>query len=259
MKDSTILSMALKRFFAYFIDVFILFIPITLVAYLGFGLVLTRLITIVVFWLYFALMESSKRQGTLGKNILKIKVVNEQGNVISFGKATIRHLGKILSGLIFLIGFIMMFFTKKQQCLHDLIAKTLVIKKDEYLIEDNEHKEISDPQKSTEKFNLTSKSKILMVLLLCLLIGSIISTTSALKANKTAKYHSARTSTTSAIKLSTGEYKLQNFSQAEVEMHKYKKIMYKKKVSMYSITAVILIISFFISLVIFLKLIRTKE
>jgi len=129
MKDTDFLAPKYKRLFAYLIDVAIFAIPITIIYNIGLGGVLPQLITIVSYWLYFAIMESSKNQGTVGKLILKIKVVDQQGEAITFGKATLRHLGRILSMLTFLIGFIIIFFTKKQQCLHDLIAKTLVINK----------------------------------------------------------------------------------------------------------------------------------
>lgn len=90
---------------------------------------LTWLITIAIGWLYFALMESSKLQGTVGKLALKIVVSDMEGNRISFGRATGRYFGKILSAIIIYIGFIMAGFTEKKQGLHDIIAGTLVWKK----------------------------------------------------------------------------------------------------------------------------------
>jgi uncharacterized RDD family membrane protein YckC len=82
-----------------------------------------------VTWLYFALMESSGRQATLGKMALGIVVTDLDGNRIGFGKATARFFAKILSGLILYIGFIMAAFTQKKQGLHDMIAGTLVVKR----------------------------------------------------------------------------------------------------------------------------------
>ncbi|MFK7901199.1 MAG: RDD family protein [Cyclobacteriaceae bacterium] len=87
----------------------------------------TTLISTVVQWLYFALMESSEGQATLGKKILKIKVTDEEGQRISFLKATGRHFGKMISGLILLIGYFMMLFNDKSQTLHDKMASCLVI------------------------------------------------------------------------------------------------------------------------------------
>lgn len=83
---------------------------------------------ITVRWLYFALMESSKTQGTLGKMILSLKVTDMEGNKISFGRATGRHFGKILSGLILNIGYILAGLTEKKQALHDIMVNCLVVR-----------------------------------------------------------------------------------------------------------------------------------
>jgi len=56
------------------------------------------LVVIVLQWLYYALMESSAKQGTVGKMVLNLKVVDLAGNKITFGRATGRFFGKILSG-----------------------------------------------------------------------------------------------------------------------------------------------------------------
>lgn len=92
-------------------------------------LVLFGMLSIAATWLYFALMESSNYQGTLGKIVMGIIVTDENGNRITFGRATGRYFAKILSGMIFYIGYIMAGFTDKKQALHDIIANTLVWKK----------------------------------------------------------------------------------------------------------------------------------
>ncbi len=84
---------------------------------------------IIIVWIYYASMESSRTQGTLGKMALGIKVVNLDGDRISFIKATGRHFSKIISIGIFCIGIFMIAFTEKKQGLHDKIADCLVIKK----------------------------------------------------------------------------------------------------------------------------------
>lgn len=88
-----------------------------------------NLLGIAVTWLYFAAMESSPYQATLGKLALGMKVTDTNGNRISFGRASGRHFGKIVSVLILGIGFIMAAFTQKKQALHDLMADTLVVNK----------------------------------------------------------------------------------------------------------------------------------
>jgi uncharacterized RDD family membrane protein YckC len=78
--------------------------------------------------LYFALMENSKMQATLGKKIVGIKVIDQDGERITFDSAIIRFFTKILSGLILGIGYLMIFRNPKKQGLHDKITKTYVIK-----------------------------------------------------------------------------------------------------------------------------------
>ena len=80
-------------------------------------------------WLYFALMESSAKKGTLGKIAVGIRVVDKESRQIGFGKATMRYLGKIVSYITLGIGFIMIAFTQKKQGLHDMMAGCLVVNK----------------------------------------------------------------------------------------------------------------------------------
>jgi uncharacterized RDD family membrane protein YckC len=81
-------------------------------------------------WLYFAIMESSSRQATLGKMALGIVVTDISGRRISFARATGRQLGKIISGMILYIGYLMIAFTQRKQGLHDIMAECLVVVKE---------------------------------------------------------------------------------------------------------------------------------
>ncbi len=78
-------------------------------------------------WLYYAILESSEYQATLGKKLLGLHVTDEFGRRISFGRATGRYFSKLISSLILGIGYIMAAFTDRKQALHDKIASTLVI------------------------------------------------------------------------------------------------------------------------------------
>ena len=82
-----------------------------------------------IHWLYWAGMESSAYQATLGKMALGLKVTDLQGEPISFSRATGRYFGKIISALLLGIGFLMAGWTEKKQALHDIMAGTLVVKK----------------------------------------------------------------------------------------------------------------------------------
>jgi uncharacterized RDD family membrane protein YckC len=103
------------RFVASIIDGFVLVIPnLILHMFCGpFGFFLS----IAVGWLYFALMESSEQQATLGKMALGLRVTDMNGNRISFGHATGRHFAKILSFLTLLVGYMMAGFTPRKQAL----------------------------------------------------------------------------------------------------------------------------------------------
>lgn len=79
-------------------------------------------------WLYDALLTSSSWQGTIGKKVLRLKVVDDAGNRIGFGRATGRFFAKILSSMFMCIGFIMIGFTDRKRGLHDMLANTLVMK-----------------------------------------------------------------------------------------------------------------------------------
>lgn len=93
--------------------------------YIGmFGL---QILSLILYWLYNALMESSSKQATLGKMAMGIKVVDESGQRISFWRATGRAFGKWLSSLILYIGFLMAGATRRKQALHDIICSTLVV------------------------------------------------------------------------------------------------------------------------------------
>lgn len=78
---------------------------------------------------YYAALESSAWQGTLGKRAFGLVVGDEHGNRLSFGRALGRTLAKIVSGFILYIGYIMAAFTDRKQALHDMIATTYVTRR----------------------------------------------------------------------------------------------------------------------------------
>lgn len=100
--------------------------PVAIFSLLGayFAAVMTALI---IKWLYYALMESN-RGATLGKMALRLRVTDMSGGRISFGRATGRYFGKILSALPLSIGFMMAGWTQQKQALHDILAGTLVVR-----------------------------------------------------------------------------------------------------------------------------------
>lgn len=81
-------------------------------------------LAILVYWVGFI---ASKGQ-TLGKKLLKVRVIVQSGSPPNLAVAFVREvIGKFISGIILLIGFIMIAFDDKKQALHDRIAKTLAV------------------------------------------------------------------------------------------------------------------------------------
>lgn len=123
-----------KRFAARFIDWITMLLGGAVISALagtdeGSAAFVASVMGIIIEWLYYALMESSPTQGTLGKMALGIKVTDLHGNRISFGRATGRYFAKLLSLVVLGIGFLMIAFTEKKQGLHDMIAGCLVVNK----------------------------------------------------------------------------------------------------------------------------------
>ncbi|HEY6328271.1 MAG TPA: RDD family protein, partial [Blastocatellia bacterium] len=78
-------------------------------------------------WLYFAFMDSSRSQGTLGKKMLGIVVTDLAGARISFARATGRYFAKGLTFSMCGIGPVAALFSDKKQGLHDMLAGTMVM------------------------------------------------------------------------------------------------------------------------------------
>jgi len=75
---------------------------------------------------YFALMESSTYQATVGKMAVGIKVGDHDGDAISVSNAIGRYFAKILSAIVLCIGFMMVGWDEKKQGMHDKLANTYV-------------------------------------------------------------------------------------------------------------------------------------
>ena len=86
-----------------------------------------QLLALLVSWMYYALMESSPLQATLGKLALRIRVTDLAGDRVGFERATWRYCGKFVSALLLLGGFVMAAFSARKQALHDRMAGCLVV------------------------------------------------------------------------------------------------------------------------------------
>lgn len=77
--------------------------------------------------IYKPFFESSRLQATPGKALLGLRVESIDGQRISFRTAMIRYFMSFISSAILLIGYLMALFTSRKQCLHDMVANTVVV------------------------------------------------------------------------------------------------------------------------------------
>lgn len=119
-----------ERFAAIFIDGIILAIVKFMIGFLisSWPFLTENLVSVIIYWLYFALQESGSNQATIGKRAMGLRVTDLNGHRVSFARATGRHFGKIISFIIILIGYFMMIWDDRNQTLHDKMAGTLIVK-----------------------------------------------------------------------------------------------------------------------------------
>lgn len=77
--------------------------------------------------LYYAGMESSGTQATLGKMAVGIKVTDADGHRLGKGRALGRWASHLLCYISLYIGYVMAAFTDRKRGLHDMVAGTLVV------------------------------------------------------------------------------------------------------------------------------------
>lgn len=94
----------------------------------GLGLVGLILFSLFTPFLYDAFMTSSSKQATLGKMIMKIKVVGPQGERLTFSQALVRSLVKYITSHFCFLLWLWPLFNPEEQALHDLAAKSFVIR-----------------------------------------------------------------------------------------------------------------------------------
>jgi uncharacterized RDD family membrane protein YckC len=90
--------------------------------------IVTLIMMWIVNWLYSSLMESSGKQGTLGKIATGLAVTDLKGERISFLRAAARYLLKTVLSLCG-AGYLAAAVTENRQALHDMIAGTVVLEK----------------------------------------------------------------------------------------------------------------------------------
>jgi uncharacterized RDD family membrane protein YckC len=129
------------RFVAVMVDGVVLIIPAAILSgilggiSIGFHLSsvfshMLSFITNIMVWIYFILM-THYNGATLGKMLVGITVRSDTNGKLTIGQVILREtVGKLISSIIFSIGYIMAAFTKNKQALHDKLAHSVVVYKD---------------------------------------------------------------------------------------------------------------------------------
>jgi len=127
-----------RRFLAWFLDSLIvgigsivLAIPLTVMSMVVpvIGGVFNLVVGYAAIGCYYAYLESSPEQASIGKRVLGIKVAREDGTRLTFVQALVRWLASALSYLPLCVGFAMAAFTKRKTAMHDLLTQTQVVDK----------------------------------------------------------------------------------------------------------------------------------
>ena len=84
---------------------------------------------------YYTYFEGSSGQ-TAGKKALGIRVIDfSGGGPIGYGRAFIRYIGRYVSGIVLLIGYLWMIWDKEKQTWHDKFANSVVVPESAYPVE----------------------------------------------------------------------------------------------------------------------------
>jgi uncharacterized RDD family membrane protein YckC len=114
------------RFVAYLVDLVVITAPVAALVTVTDG-ALTQVAAFACFVAYFTALEAAPRGQTLGKRVLRIRVVGlSTGEPVERGRAVLRAIGKPISS-IFYLGYIWMLFDDERQTWHDKMAGSVVV------------------------------------------------------------------------------------------------------------------------------------
>lgn len=125
-----------RRLAAFIIDFLTMLVPLYLLTLVLAAVVstdaatlerLSSIVSTAFWWLYFALMESSSWQASIGKRAMSLRVTDSAGERLSLLRALLRFAAKYLSLVPLGIGFLLVGWTRRKQGLHDLIVRTCVV------------------------------------------------------------------------------------------------------------------------------------
>jgi uncharacterized RDD family membrane protein YckC len=121
-----------RRFAAAFVDGLILTIPNAIfLAALDYAV--ANLLSLILGIAYFTFFEGGPTGQTLGKRALGIRVIDfKAGGPIGYGRGLLRFVARLLSALVFGLGYFWMLWDPEKQTWHDKIAGTVVVPVDAY-------------------------------------------------------------------------------------------------------------------------------
>lgn len=77
--------------------------------------------------IYSVYFVSSKKQGTPGKQLFKIMIIDEKKGKMTILSAFIRFVAKKITNILFFVGYLPILFTKERISLHDFLSHTRVV------------------------------------------------------------------------------------------------------------------------------------
>lgn len=157
-----------KRFWAFLIDLAVFAVIFWAMAQLM-NEFKVSLALLVIIWLYYALLESSPWQASLGKRLMGLKVVDKRGRKLTFSKASKRMLLRLVTNLTFYFGFFTAAFDKHRETLHDHLSKSVVISRTANF----NPRDYEDPQDHTLTM-VTAVSVLLALVFVMLLLWRVV-------------------------------------------------------------------------------------
>ncbi len=95
----------------------------------AFSGIIMALFLVIILWIFYGIILETWRGQTIGKMILGIVVVKENGEPCTFVAALLRNVFRIIDGLgFYFLGFIVIALTEKKQRIGDRLANTVVVR-----------------------------------------------------------------------------------------------------------------------------------
>jgi uncharacterized RDD family membrane protein YckC len=124
------------RLGAFLLDAVILAIPLNILLLAVPGFAARQVIAIAAGIAYSVFFIGSGSGQTVGMRILGIRAIDAvTGGRVDYGKAFVRYLVSLVSGLACLLGYLWMLWDPEKQTWHDKVAGTFVVPVSEYPVE----------------------------------------------------------------------------------------------------------------------------